>query len=197
MLPARSARRLLCGLRGPTAVARNGVRETLLERRCATDYLPTPSGPGTWPSSRDGDWGNPGGADLEESFLFPEYVLIQSRKRPSRTSCGSCSSGRGGEETDRAAARGEAAAEVTPAGGYTQWWGTRTRRCRPAARTVPVVWSCIARTPAFPATYPARSLTARWRRKGAGADCMPALSLAAGSSPARLPSGEPGTVPER
>ncbi|KAJ1061154.1 hypothetical protein K5549_012177 [Capra hircus] len=79
MLPARLARRLLCGfLRGPTpAVARNGVRETLLEWRCATDYSSRhPAGLGRGlPRGATATGGNPGGADLEESFLFPEYVL--------------------------------------------------------------------------------------------------------------------------
>ncbi|XP_043304201.1 nitric oxide-associated protein 1 [Cervus canadensis] len=77
MLPARLARRLLCGfLRGPTpTVTRHGVRETLLQR-CATDSSPRhPAGLGRGlPRGATATGGNPGGADPEESFLFPEYI---------------------------------------------------------------------------------------------------------------------------
>ncbi|XP_057582544.1 nitric oxide-associated protein 1 isoform X2 [Hippopotamus amphibius kiboko] len=79
MLPALLTRRLLCGfLRGSTpTVARRGLRETLLKRTCAADSSsrrPTGLGCGL-PRGATATGGNQGRADMEESFLFPEYVL--------------------------------------------------------------------------------------------------------------------------
>ncbi|XP_023987786.1 nitric oxide-associated protein 1 [Physeter macrocephalus] len=78
MLPAGLTCRLLCSfLRGSTpTIARHGLRETLLERSCAANSTSRhPSGLGCGPprgARATGD--NQGRADMEESFLFPEYV---------------------------------------------------------------------------------------------------------------------------
>uniref|UniRef100_A0A4X1TVW4 Nitric oxide associated 1 n=3 Tax=Sus scrofa TaxID=9823 RepID=A0A4X1TVW4_PIG len=78
MLPTRLAPRLLCGfLQGasPTA-ARLGLQDALLERRCAaslSSQRPWALGRGR-SRYRTATGGSEGRADLEESFLFPEYI---------------------------------------------------------------------------------------------------------------------------
>ncbi|XP_065733912.1 nitric oxide-associated protein 1 [Phocoena phocoena] len=78
MLPAGLTRRLLCSfLRGSTpTIARHGLRETLLERRCAANSTSRhSSGLGCGlPRGATATGDNQGRADMEESFVFPEYV---------------------------------------------------------------------------------------------------------------------------
>ncbi|XP_006189407.2 nitric oxide-associated protein 1 isoform X1 [Camelus ferus] len=77
MLPARFTSRLLCRvLRGSALmVVRHGLRETLLERRCAASCSQRPSGLGRGPPcGPTATGGYEGSADMEEHFLFPEYV---------------------------------------------------------------------------------------------------------------------------
>ncbi|XP_004419147.1 PREDICTED: nitric oxide-associated protein 1 [Ceratotherium simum simum] len=78
MLPARLTGRLLCGfLRGSAPkVARHGLREPLLERTCAAPFsCRHSSGLGRGlPRDPTGTGGYEGRADMEEHFLFPEYV---------------------------------------------------------------------------------------------------------------------------
>ncbi|XP_070361883.1 nitric oxide-associated protein 1 isoform X2 [Equus asinus] len=78
MLAARLTGRLLCGfLRGSALrVARHGLREPLLERRRTTPFSSQhPSGLGRGlPRGPMATGGYEGRADMEERFLFPEYV---------------------------------------------------------------------------------------------------------------------------
>ncbi|XP_058923143.1 nitric oxide-associated protein 1 [Kogia breviceps] len=78
MLPVGLTCRLLCSiLRGSTpTIARHGLRETLLERRCAANSTSRhPSGLGCGlPRGATATGDNQERADMEESFLFPEYV---------------------------------------------------------------------------------------------------------------------------
>ncbi|KAB0390707.1 hypothetical protein E2I00_019671 [Balaenoptera physalus] len=77
MLPTGLTRRLLCSfLRGSTpTVAGHGLRETLLKRRCEANSSLYPSGLGCGlPRGATATGDNQGRADMEESFLFPEYV---------------------------------------------------------------------------------------------------------------------------
>ncbi|EPY77711.1 nitric oxide-associated protein 1 [Camelus ferus] len=56
-------------------VVRHGLRETLLERRCAASCSQRPSGLGRGPPcGPTATGGYEGSADMEEHFLFPEYV---------------------------------------------------------------------------------------------------------------------------
>ncbi|TKC34544.1 hypothetical protein EI555_020349 [Monodon monoceros] len=69
---------MLCSfLRGSTpTIARHGLRETLLERRCeanSSSLYPSCLGCGL-PRGSTATGDNQGRADMEESFLFPEYV---------------------------------------------------------------------------------------------------------------------------
>uniref|UniRef100_A0A8C0DDV4 Nitric oxide associated 1 n=1 Tax=Balaenoptera musculus TaxID=9771 RepID=A0A8C0DDV4_BALMU len=78
MLPARLTCRLLCSLlRGSTpTIGLHGLREKLLERRGAANATSQhPSGLGCGlPRGATATGDNQGRADMEESFLFPEYV---------------------------------------------------------------------------------------------------------------------------